>query len=132
MNRRGSTEPMCETSEKGEKFFSRDELLLKTLEVGQRILEVFGYQAVSQIVFRLKTNRREIDEVISGEKLPSTELLLAIQKATGTSIDWLLAGRGEKYCAEVQPSAGEKERIQRSPRSFADASSISIDLPAGR
>lgn len=106
-------EPMCETSEEGEKCFSKDELLLKTLEVGQRILEVFGYQDISEIIFRLKSTRKEIDAVMSGERLPSTELLLAIQKATGTSIDWLLAGVGDKYSFDVQKPIIEKSNISR-------------------
>src|SRR5205085_181898 len=83
--------PMCETSEKGEKLFSRVDILPMALGIGQRILEVFGYQEICNIVFRLKSNRTEIDAVINGDKLPTTELLLGIHKMTGVSIDWLLA-----------------------------------------
>ena len=60
-------------------------------------MEVFGYQQISNIVFRLKSNRDEIDAVINGNALPSTELLLGIHKVTGASIDWLLTGNGTKY-----------------------------------
>jgi hypothetical protein len=90
-------EPMCETSEKGEKLIQRKEMLPIALDIGRRIMEVFGYQQISNIVFRLKSNRDEIDAVINGNKLPSTELLLGIHKVTGASIDWLLTGNGAKY-----------------------------------
>jgi phage repressor protein C with HTH and peptisase S24 domain len=59
-------------------------------------LEVFGYQEIRNIVFRLKSNRGEIDAVVNGEKLPTTELLLGIHLATGVSIDWLLTGEGNR------------------------------------
>ena len=90
-------EPLCETSEKGEHLFSRNELLPAALDIGRRILEIFGYQEISKIIFRLKSNSREINEVINGEALPSAELLLGIQKTTGASIDWILTGKGSKF-----------------------------------
>lgn len=92
-----SWEPMCATSEKGEKLIDRQEILPISLDIGKRILEVFGNQQISNIVFRLRTNRHEIDSVINGDSLPSTELLLGINKLTGVSIDWLLTGSGTKY-----------------------------------
>ncbi|MFM9903547.1 MAG: hypothetical protein ACKVQJ_03120 [Pyrinomonadaceae bacterium] len=95
-------EQLCKTSEKGERLISRDELLPISLEIGRRILEVFGYQHISNIVFRLKSNSREIYSVINGETLPSTEMLLGIHKTTGASIDWLLTGNGEKYLPVLQ------------------------------
>jgi hypothetical protein len=90
-------EPMCETSEASEKLIPSSELLPIKLGIGRRILEVFGYQGLASLVFRLKSNHDEIDAVINGDKLPSTELLLGINKLTGASIDWLLTGVGEKY-----------------------------------
>ncbi|MFT3743929.1 MAG: hypothetical protein QM785_06495 [Pyrinomonadaceae bacterium] len=89
-------EPMCETSEPGERLISREDMLPISLEIGRRILEVFGYQSISNIVFRLRTTKREIDDVINGERLPSAELLLCIRKATGASIDWILTGEGSR------------------------------------
>ncbi|CAN5116899.1 hypothetical protein BH20ACI2_BH20ACI2_19370 [soil metagenome] len=90
-------EPMCETSEKCERLMQREEMLPIGLEIGRRITEVFGYQRVSNIVFRLKSTSREINAIINGENLPSTELLLGIHRVTGASIDWLLTGQGEKF-----------------------------------
>ena len=90
-------EPMCATSEKGERLIDRQEMLPISLEIGKRILEVFGNQQISNIVFRLRSNHDEIDSVINGDSLPSTELLLGIHKLTGVSIDWLLTGIGTRY-----------------------------------
>jgi hypothetical protein len=90
-------EPMCETSEKCERLIHQEELLPIRLEIGRRITEVFGYQRVTNIVFRLKSTSREINAVINGEILPSTELLIGINRVTGASTDWLLTGQGEKY-----------------------------------
>jgi transcriptional regulator with XRE-family HTH domain len=80
-----------------EKLIQRREVLPISLEIGQRIMEVFGYQKISNIVFRLKATHNEIDAVLNGRSLPTTELLLGIQKVTGASIDWLLTGQGSKY-----------------------------------
>ena len=88
---------MCQTSELGEKLCSPAELVPVGLNIGRRILEVFGYERISNLVFRLRTPRRDIEAVIRGERLPSTELLLGIHKITGASIDWILTGRGSKY-----------------------------------
>lgn len=99
-------EPMCETSEPGERLIARGEMLPVKLEIGRRVLEVFGYQPVRKIVFRLRADRDEIDDVINGDELPSTELLLAIHKLTGASIDWLLTGKGEKYVNVVISGPG--------------------------
>src|SRR5438309_9320633 len=95
-------EPMCETSERGEKLLSRDEMLPLALEIGRRLIEVFGYHGISNIVFRLKSNSCEINSIINGEILPSTELLLGIHRVTGVSIDWLLTGVGAKYLIPLQ------------------------------
>ena len=108
-------EPMCETSEKGEKMFLAEELLPIGLEVGRRLLEIFGHQ---------KATAAEINSVVEGNAMPSTELLLAIKKTTGVSIDWLLTGEGVKFAgteatqpniaiAPAEPSGGPRQ--QRSP-----------------
>jgi len=106
-------EPMCETSERGERLLARDEFLPTALEVGQRILEIFGYQEISKIVFRLRSNSREINAVVNGDSLPSAELLLGIQKLTGASIDWILTGNGNKFLAAPQPQAPRQRTSRR-------------------
>ena len=95
-------EPMCETSEKGERLFAREEILPISLEIGRRIMEIFGYQRISDIVFRLKSTSAEINAVINGQNLPSTELLLGINKTTNASIDWILTGKGAKFIPAPQ------------------------------
>ena len=93
---------MCETSELGEKLFTRNEILPISLEIGRRIMEIFGYHRISNIVFRLKSTSAEINAVINGQSLPSTELLLGIQKVTNASIDWILTGKGAKFIPATQ------------------------------
>lgn len=95
------TEPMCETSEPGERLISREDILPISLDIGRRVLEVFGFQKISKIVFRLKSTKDEIDQVINGETLPTAELLLSIKKATGASIDWILTGEGPRFIAST-------------------------------
>jgi len=95
------SEPMCETSELGERLISPDEILPISLDVGRRVLEVFGYQRISNIVFRLKSTSREINAVVNGESLPSPEILIGIRKTTGASIDWILTGEGRKFARQT-------------------------------
>lgn len=97
VNRRPEDERMCETSEKSERLFADDEILPMNLEIGRRLMEIFGNQAISNITFRLKSTSHEINDVLDGRTLPSCELLLGIKKLTGVSIDWLLTGEGPKY-----------------------------------
>ena len=102
---------MCETSEPGERLISREDILPISLNIGRRILEVFGYQSISNIVFRLRSTRREIDDVVNGETLPTAELLLGIRKATGASIDWLLTGEGPRFITStVRHHANPKQK----------------------
>ncbi len=105
-------EPMCETSEPSEKLFSREEMLPISLDIGRRILEIFGYQSISSIVFRLRSTRREIDDVINGDKMPNAELLLGIRKATGASIDWILTGEGSRYVTTTNLHVADKRPEQ--------------------
>lgn len=116
-------EPMCETSEKGEKMFLAEELLPIRLDVGRRLSKLFGYQKISNIIFRLKASAAEIYSVVDGKALPSPELLLAIRKTTGVSIDWLLTGEGVMFAGTeaTQPNIaiapGEPFRGPRQQRS---------------
>lgn len=98
-------EPLCETSEPSERLIARNEMLPISLMVGRRILEVFGYQRLPQIAFRLKLPVREIAAVLSGERLPSTEMLLCMSRLTGVSVDWILTGHGVKFISPAPPSA---------------------------
>ncbi len=96
-DREREREPMCETSERCERLFTREEILPLSLEIGRRVMEVFGFQRIANIVFRLRSTSAEINAVINGEMLPSTEMLLGIHKTTGASIDWILTGTGSKF-----------------------------------
>ena len=103
---------MCETSEPGERLISREDVLPISLEIGRRILEVFGFQSLTTIVFRLKSTKREIDEVVNGEMLPTAELLLGIKKVTGASIDWILTGEGLRFVVSTPRPIVEPRRDQ--------------------
>jgi hypothetical protein len=112
--RRPEDRVMCETSEMNERL-SREDIVPVSVEIGRRIMEVFGYQAIPKIVFRLKSKSRQVRDVIEGNELPSIELLLAIQAVTHASIDWLLTGKGPKYMP-TDASTERKSRYGRVPR----------------
>ena len=95
--RRQEDHIMCQTSEAGERVFSGDELVSIRADISNRIIEIFGFQKLSAIGYRLKLTPRELRPVLNGEKPPSIEILLTIQKVTGASIDWLLTGKGPKF-----------------------------------
>jgi hypothetical protein len=121
-------EPLCETSEKGEKLFSREELVPVGLEIGRRILEIFGYQKLSSTVFRLRSTADEINAVINGERMPTVELLLAVHSTTGASIDWLVTGKGSKYILDDSwGPVGESHRI---PDNIQEKRGMALEHPA--
>lgn len=105
---------MCSTSEAGEKALTEAVVHSTALEIGQRIMEVFGYQRISNMVFRLHSNSEEIRAVIHGDELPSTELLITIQKVTGVSLDWLVTGIGPKY--RLLPQDTQETKRTEEPR----------------
>lgn len=107
---------MCETSEEGERLFSRESLLPTALEIGGRILALFGYQKMSNIVFRLRVNSRELAAVINGEHLPSAEMLLGIRKITGASIDWVLTGEGSQFLSGETPMSRPPQTLPQPVR----------------
>jgi len=120
-------EPKCETSETGERLITKTEILRVNMAVGRRILEAFDFQPISEIVFQLKTDRGELHSVLKSERLPSVELLLAIQRVTGISVDWLLTGEGNKHISHPRPvltdnvrqgpwTAGTDRKLLRSAR----------------
>ena len=96
-NCRDRYEPMCETSEEGERLFTREVIQMTSFDIGERILSLFGYQTLANMVFRLRINSRELSAVIDGDEMPSVEMLLGIQKVTGASIDWILTGSGNRF-----------------------------------
>lgn len=123
---------MCETSEPGERLISRDELLPISLEIGGRILELFGYQKISTIVFRLRMNSREFTAVINGERTPSVEMLLGIRRITGASIDWILTGEGDKFITNEKPMGRPPQNLplpHRTPLKPPETIYVQSDLP---
>ena len=97
-------EPMCETSEPGERLIAEREMPPISSEIGRRVLKVFGYQRAATIARKLRSNRSGVKAVINGKELPSTEMLLGIRRVTGVSLDWLLTGQGSKYPSTARPA----------------------------
>jgi hypothetical protein len=87
-------EPLCSTSERGEKLLSDDAMRQIAADISSRIIEAFHHLPDSEITFLLKTDSATVKTLIEGEQLPSTEMLLCIHKVTGVSIDWILTGKG--------------------------------------
>jgi hypothetical protein len=104
-------EPMCATSEPGERLFSRDEIRSVGFDISRRLLEVFGHHDIPNIVFRLRSTACEVRSVLSGNKMPSIEFLLALRDQTGVSIDWVLTGVGPKF----QPGALDMPAVRQRP-----------------
>jgi hypothetical protein len=90
-------EPLCETDERGERIFTKNELNQVSIEINQRILEVFYFAGDREIAFLLQTHISKIKSFTERGEFPSTEILLLINKVTGVSIDWLLTGIGAKF-----------------------------------
>lgn len=101
--RKNSPEPLCMTSERAEKYISPIEMDHIKADIGRRIVEAFNYHPDSEIAFILKASCKAVSLFTEGEELPPTEILLEIQKATGTSLHWLLTGDGTKYPASTNP-----------------------------
>lgn len=111
---------MCETSEPGERLFTRDAIHVTSFDIGERILSLFGYQALADIVLRLRMNSHELSAVINGHEMPSVEMLLGIQKITGASIDWILTGTGNKLLPSAEPFLQSTESlVSRPPQQIA-------------
>lgn len=102
-NTKDRYEPMCETSEEGERLFTPEAIHVTSFDIGERILSLFAYQTLSDIVLRLRMNSHELSAVINGHEMPSVEMLLGIQKITGASIDWILTGTGYKLLPVAEP-----------------------------
>lgn len=90
-------EPLCETDERGEKIFTKSELNQVSLEINQRILEIFYFAGDREIAFLLQIHVSKIKSFTELGEFPSTEILLLINKVTGVSIDWILTGKGTKF-----------------------------------
>jgi hypothetical protein len=87
------SEPLCATSEKCErKLIPQNELQQITADIGRRIVEAFDYRSDYEIAVILKTSRKAVECLTTGDRLPDVETLLLIHKATGVSLDWLLTG----------------------------------------
>ena len=87
------------------------DVLTSPLSVGKRITEAFGYRQIPDIAIRLDCEHKEIAAVLNGEMLPSAPMLVAINAATGASIDWLLTGNGLKYGRDAAVSDGTLEPV---------------------
>ena len=89
-------EPLCETDERCPSVVKEDEKWKIRIDVSERFIEAFDHRPTREIACLLKIPCSEVERVISGEDLPSAEMLIAVRRVTEISIDWLLTGNGIK------------------------------------
>jgi plasmid maintenance system antidote protein VapI len=106
-------ESLCATFERQEQVFSDDEMRRVTTAIGGRIVEAFNFLSEAEIASLLKTSCKTVRRLIESEELPTTEMLLCIQKVTGVSIDWILTGEATQKASLQTPSylLGEVEPL---------------------
>lgn len=76
---------------------SKDDSLAEVRgEFAKRLLFVFDNANDSEIGRRLETNHATVRPYTTGARLPTSELLLRITRATGVNLHWLLTGRGPR------------------------------------
>jgi hypothetical protein len=92
-------EPLCETSEPGEKLFDAKTSESIRIGIGWRFLEIFDFATMREIGFRMKTNSAHIRAIVEGRESPPAEMLVKIYEK-GISLDWLFTARGPKHRAD--------------------------------
>ena len=60
----------------------------------RRLAALKGALPTSHLARRCGVHRHTLGRVLSGRTAPTTDLLLAVAVATGTSLDWLVLGEG--------------------------------------
>ncbi|MFO8057016.1 MAG: helix-turn-helix transcriptional regulator [bacterium] len=87
---------------------------MKTIQERIKSLRMEGETQV-QFAERLGTTQASISRYINGRQ-PDRETLLKIAERTGTSLDWLLTGRGSGSSGE---DGGHSDPLTEAMRSFA-------------
>lgn len=65
--------------------------------VGRRIRELRGFDMTQlEVATRIGVTQSYLSALERGEKEPGAAVLLAISRAFGKSVDWLLTGEGNK------------------------------------
>jgi transcriptional regulator with XRE-family HTH domain len=93
-------------------------------EFARRLLFVFDNANNSEIGRRLETNHATVHPYTNGSRLPTSELLLRIHRATGVNIHWLLTGKGPR---RVEGSNAFTETEEAEIRALAQRRGKSFD-----
>jgi len=76
---------------------SRGESQIDLRAIGRRIRELRGFDMTqAQFAHRIGVTQSYLSALEHGEKEPGSAVLLAISKAFGKSVDWLLTGQKAK------------------------------------
>jgi transcriptional regulator with XRE-family HTH domain len=92
--------PFTETSDTTHpplsEHFSGEELGVIRTGFVKRFKEAFNHRSNAEIARRCKVNEATIKLCVDGERLPTPDTLILIQRQTGISLDWLLTGKGKR------------------------------------
>ena len=80
-----------------------------TTDFAGRFAEVCGSSEPANVARTLNISYQAAKNYLSGERLPSTEILLLVAERTNYSIHWLLTGKGERF------TGSEEENISFLP-----------------
>ncbi len=74
-------------------------------EIGKRIRELRGNDRQKDWASRIGCDQGYISQVENGVTKPSLAFLKSVSSMTNASIDWILTGRGDKWCGFKSYSA---------------------------
>ncbi len=68
----------------------------------ERLNETFDHASMADVARRLNIPHATVRNYYQG-RLPAAEVLIKIANETGVSLNWLLAGAGDKYAGQMGP-----------------------------
>ncbi len=69
----------------------------------ERLNSAFDNASMADVARRLKIPHATVRNYYKEARLPAPEVLIKIANETGVSLNWLLAGTGDKYAGQVGP-----------------------------
>lgn len=85
------------TAPAAQERFTDEELYVIRHDFAGRLADTFRGLKQRDIARKLLTTETTVAPYLKGDRLPTTEMLLQIHRASGVSIHWLLTGQGAKY-----------------------------------
>lgn len=117
------------TREASQERFSDDELDRLKVDFAKRLLEAFNNISPAEIARRLKTSDATVSYYLKQSRLPISEMLIQIYKATGISLNWLLLGKGRKY-VEYEQGFSDSELAEIEAMAKASGRTVQEELRA--